>query len=299
MNFNQLRYFAETVRLGSYSAASKALFVTPPAISKAIADLETELKVKLLMRSGRNVGPTDFGRIFCEKAKEILSDISSLETMARSANESGQRKESLTIAIAISPYRSMVVKGDALSSLERSHSDVSISMIRCSSGTSLSAFEEGIVDAAIVLGRVARQDVVSTRILSLKPVLAVSKNHPIAQKEGGVTLDQIASLEIGRPSDLRYCYPLLLSELKKRDADPTFVDLISEQDHKDFVASGKGALFVTNDPEVTSIYPDAVFLPLDGVDARIPVHFVYHAGRNLYCMSAIQRHLKAQRRFIS
>lgn len=48
MTLNQLKYFCETCRCHSITAAANQLFVTQPAISLAIRELEAEFGITLL-----------------------------------------------------------------------------------------------------------------------------------------------------------------------------------------------------------------------------------------------------------
>ena len=48
MTLNQLRYFCTAARCHSITQAAKLMFVTQPAVSSAIRELETEFSVKLL-----------------------------------------------------------------------------------------------------------------------------------------------------------------------------------------------------------------------------------------------------------
>ena len=59
MELRQLKYFVEVARLGSFSMASKALFITQSTISQQINKLEEELGVKLLSRDTRHVVLSD------------------------------------------------------------------------------------------------------------------------------------------------------------------------------------------------------------------------------------------------
>jgi DNA-binding transcriptional LysR family regulator len=62
MNLQHLRYFLAVSRLGSFTAAASTMNVTQPAISGAIAELESQLGVKLFHRQGRKVQLTIEGR---------------------------------------------------------------------------------------------------------------------------------------------------------------------------------------------------------------------------------------------
>ena len=54
-NLSLYRIFLETAKHGSISAAAKHLYVTQPAVSVGIIQLETELGVKLFHRMSRGI----------------------------------------------------------------------------------------------------------------------------------------------------------------------------------------------------------------------------------------------------
>mgnify|MGYP002271203767 FL=1 len=58
LNIKQVRYFVAVFQSGSLSAAAKEQYVTVQAVSKAIADLERELKNELFVRESRGVHST-------------------------------------------------------------------------------------------------------------------------------------------------------------------------------------------------------------------------------------------------
>lgn len=55
MNFQSLVYFKTVAELQRYTKAASTLFITQPALSKAIHNLEVELGVTLFQKEGRNV----------------------------------------------------------------------------------------------------------------------------------------------------------------------------------------------------------------------------------------------------
>lgn len=73
MDFDQLRYFISVVQAKNFTAASKNHHISQPAISRRIADLETELGCKLLVRDSHSVSFTDAGKEFYEYAVFVLS----------------------------------------------------------------------------------------------------------------------------------------------------------------------------------------------------------------------------------
>jgi DNA-binding transcriptional LysR family regulator len=66
--------FIYVVETGSFSAAARRLNIGQPAVSKTIAQLEARLAVRLLLRSTRDLTPTEAGLAFFERAKrEVLA----------------------------------------------------------------------------------------------------------------------------------------------------------------------------------------------------------------------------------
>lgn len=82
MNLAQLEYLVAAVDAGSFASASKALYVTPQAMSKAVNDMERELGVELLVRVGRCVKPTRAALLIVEHARLALSASREIELTA-------------------------------------------------------------------------------------------------------------------------------------------------------------------------------------------------------------------------
>lgn len=74
MELRQLKYFVEVARLGSFSMASKVLFITQSTISQQIQKLEEELGVDLLTRDTRHVALSDYGEQFYPCAVQVLEE---------------------------------------------------------------------------------------------------------------------------------------------------------------------------------------------------------------------------------
>ena len=77
--------FVCVVETGSFSAAARRLEVGQPAVSKTIAQLETHLGVRLLLRSTRGLTSTEAGAAFFERAKRAIDEAHEAELAARGA----------------------------------------------------------------------------------------------------------------------------------------------------------------------------------------------------------------------
>ena len=62
MDLANLNAFIAIAETGSFSGAAERLFLTQPAISKRIASIEQQLKLRLFDRLGREVSLTEAGR---------------------------------------------------------------------------------------------------------------------------------------------------------------------------------------------------------------------------------------------
>lgn len=74
-----LEVFTAVVDLGSFSAAGRALDLTPSAVSRTIDRIETRLGVRLLLRSTRALTLTAEGRSYLQAARRILADLNDAE----------------------------------------------------------------------------------------------------------------------------------------------------------------------------------------------------------------------------
>lgn len=75
--------FVYVVETGSFSAAARRLNIGQPAVSKTIAQLESRLAVRLLLRSTRGLTPTEAGLAFFERAKRALEEADEADNAAR------------------------------------------------------------------------------------------------------------------------------------------------------------------------------------------------------------------------
>ncbi len=84
MNLNQLTTFVTVISEGSMTAAADKLFLTQPAVSQQIRNLEEDLGVHLLVRGVRLIKATPQGEILFEQAKKIIQLAQSLEFTVKS-----------------------------------------------------------------------------------------------------------------------------------------------------------------------------------------------------------------------
>ena len=72
IDIKELEAFVAVVDRGSFSRAAESLYLTQPTISSHIAALERKLSIKLLVRTTKEIYPSDAGNLLYDYAKEIL-----------------------------------------------------------------------------------------------------------------------------------------------------------------------------------------------------------------------------------
>ncbi len=77
MKLTQLQYFKTVAETGSISLAARKLYVSAPAVSIAIANLENELGRKLFDRSNNRIILNEQGKLYLSHVNQILEDLDS------------------------------------------------------------------------------------------------------------------------------------------------------------------------------------------------------------------------------
>jgi DNA-binding transcriptional LysR family regulator len=146
LNLYQLQSFVTVISEGSMTGAADKLFLTQPAISQQIKNLEEELGVELLVRGVRQIRPSLQGEVLYEYAKKILhlTQQADVAVRAMGAELRGQIRvgtlNSLGVQL-ISPIVSRLLKHNPHLSIKIDY-DLGENLIK--------AFRKGELDAVIL-----------------------------------------------------------------------------------------------------------------------------------------------------
>lgn len=91
MNINQLRYVLEVANSSSMREASARLYISQPALSTSIRDLEEELGILIFDRTNKGISLTDEGRDFLGYAKKAVSQYEIIEDRYLSKDSGKER----------------------------------------------------------------------------------------------------------------------------------------------------------------------------------------------------------------
>ena len=124
MDSRRLYYFVAIVDQGGFTAASKAVFVSQPALSLAIKELEADLGTPLFVRVGRRVQLTAAGSALLGPARQVLRD---LET-GRAAVTAVAALESGSLSLASLPTLAADPMGELVGRFRSHHPGVHVDL---------------------------------------------------------------------------------------------------------------------------------------------------------------------------
>ena len=90
MTLDQLLAFHAVASLGTFAAAAAELHKSQPAISKLVQNLEAELGLTLFDRAAYRATLTDAGRLFFERAAQIVADAEALRSFGVALGGGGE-----------------------------------------------------------------------------------------------------------------------------------------------------------------------------------------------------------------
>ncbi len=82
-----MRVFVRVADEGGFAAAARALDLTPPVVTRLVAELEEQLGARLMQRTTRRLTLTEVGTDYLERARQILADVDDAAAAATCATQ--------------------------------------------------------------------------------------------------------------------------------------------------------------------------------------------------------------------
>ncbi|WP_068824650.1 LysR substrate-binding domain-containing protein [Pseudomonas sp. BMS12] len=176
MKLHQLRAIVAISESGSIQEASRLLYISQPALSKSIKELETELGVPLLIRSNRGITVTDYGERLVRRARLILEEV----RRAREEIETLKGTMDGKVAIGVSPVTPGAQFIDSLNRYRKRYPKVQVQIHELRPSKLMEALREGLLDLALTSLPSNRnsEGFHWISLYSQPAVLAVRKGHP-------------------------------------------------------------------------------------------------------------------------
>jgi len=189
-NLSLYRIFLETAKRGSISAAARHLYVTQPAVSVGIAQLENELGVKLFFRTSRGIKLTQEGQTLYEYVSNAMFYLESGEDKLRDMNN----LEGGVLRVGASDMTLKFYLLDHLERFHREHPRVRLTVSNNPTPKSLEELRNGNIDFCVITEPIKDDgEIVYKRVKTVRDIM-VCTPEKYALLGGGVqTFDTILS----------------------------------------------------------------------------------------------------------
>ena len=183
------RIFYETARCRSFSAAAQHLYISQPAISQCINQLENDLHVQLFVRTRKGVALTNEGKLLYQKAEHALNMLEQGERQLDRLRhlESGELK----IAAGDTITTHFLLK--YLEEFHASYPDIRIEMANSYSSQMLSLVKGGKADLAFVNMPLTDEELVIEPCFEIEDVFVCG---PEFEKKTSYTWAEVSALPL-------------------------------------------------------------------------------------------------------
>ena len=178
MTLRQLRYFAALGEELNYRRAAEKLFITQPALSTAIKQLEQQFGVVLFRRNTREVALTDLGAAWLPQVRQALAGVDAV--VDNLAMLSGTRRGVLRVGYLIGTGADLLFR--LVRHFEAAYPYVTVEPIEFDFADPTAGLADGTTEAAIIRPPV---DLPEHRMLILDSeswVACLPRDHRLAQR---------------------------------------------------------------------------------------------------------------------
>jgi DNA-binding transcriptional LysR family regulator len=162
-----MRSFVRVLELGSLSSAAREAGTTQPTVSKLLAQLERQLKVRLFERSTRGLSPTEQGKRFYHDARLVLEQFDAAVSGVQGMNGQASGLLRINAPVALGQYRINAMVQQFLAE----HAGIEIELILNDRFVDL--VEEG-VDVAFRLGGTLPPEAIGRHLARVERFLVAS-----------------------------------------------------------------------------------------------------------------------------
>ncbi len=183
----QLRYFVAIADSGSFSVAADQQFVSQPALSAQIKELERKLGVTLFERTNRGVLLTTHGAEVLKRARVVLREVVGL---IEATMHDGKRLRG-EIGLGVIPTFAPYILPDVVRSFKAAHPDAELRIFELKTNDLLDSLRRGEIDLGLLALPVFSDEFLCAPIAEDKFLLAMPSNHELARTKSPIKLEKL------------------------------------------------------------------------------------------------------------
>ncbi len=192
LSFNHIVFF-EVARNLSFSKAAELLFISQPAISKHIKNLELQYNVNLFERKSNSILLTREGEILYEHVSDAIRIQRRLEFEISIVKNKHQAKGSLVVGASTTV--ALYVMPGILSAFHKAYPHISLRLVNRNSENILKALMEQEIDLGIIEGK-NKITSVSYKFFLKDEVIPVCSSKSHLAKKRKINLQELKTMDV-------------------------------------------------------------------------------------------------------
>lgn len=164
---------------GSVTEASKTIYLTQPQVSRLIAALENELGLRLFVRAGRRLVPTQEGLRFYDETQRILAGIDDFYKIAKDIREVNEPR----LRVMCQPYLAYALMPESFAAFAELYPATRFSLEIRSRGDVGPWVAGQQFDLGLAALPIDFPDARAIQFASVAMVVALPKGHPLTRKD--------------------------------------------------------------------------------------------------------------------
>ncbi len=175
----RLQVFHTVARRLNFTKAAEELFITQPAVTKHIQEIENNFKVKLFDRNGTRIKLTPAGNTLLQFTEELFAVYRNLEFEMNAYTQTHKGKLTIGASTTVAQY----VLPPVLAGFHKKFKDIKINLVINNTDQIEQALQNKEIDLGIIEGQSKKTVIKYTEFLKDEIVLVCSTNNPLAKKQ--------------------------------------------------------------------------------------------------------------------
>ncbi|MFC5754301.1 LysR family transcriptional regulator [Actinomadura rugatobispora] len=258
-----LRYFIAVAEEGNLTRAAERLYVSQPALTKQIRQLETLLDTRLFTRSRSGMALTEPGRALAARVPALLADWNQAQRETRTA--AVQEARVLRVGFLASAANEATQR--IIAEFARRRPGWRADMRQAAWSNPTAGLADGDVDAALLRLPFPGQDDLRVKVLFTEPRwVALPSAHPLAERDVIPFRDLWDEPYVAAPAETTEWRDFWLAA-DERDGHPVRVGAVTDQPDEwlSAIANGYGIALAPESAARFYARPGVTYRPVSGV----------------------------------
>lgn len=219
MEFKQLYYFVEVARYGSFSQASKMLYITPQALSKSISQLEKEYNCQLFLRRNNALSLSDIGLQILSEAKDLVEHYYQIDQRLKQLSEI----ERGCFTVAIAQHTLNIVDIDLFDKFNKQYPQLCAEYVELPDKLVDEYMESDRVEVCFNINELPNQDDYESILVFPSEICVFERYRNFLKGRDQVTLEDISDQKIVVKSEIYKTFDILDEAAKEKGIDLNYV----------------------------------------------------------------------------